>query len=161
MIAIPLMKPPITKPMKKSPVKTPQPLAWTSMTSKPKQRRGVVAVEFAIVLPVILLVFFGVIFITQSILLRDTAQHAAYEGARRGLVLDASAADCIAKTQEFLEKIDIHGATVTVSPEELAPSSPKVSVTVSIPMSQNAWVNVFPVQRDFVRNITLTREFTR
>lgn len=154
-----LLNAPIMMPAKYLVLTASDDVAEPSVPSKPQHRHGVVVVELAIVLPLILLVFFGVIYVTQSIMLRDSAQHAAYEGARRGLVLNATAAECAADALQFLERINVRGATATVSPENISLSTPQVSVRVSIPLSENAWVQFFPVQHDFVREITLTREF--
>ena len=55
------------------------------MNRTPKQnpvgRTGATAVELAICFPIILVFFIGMVGVTQAFTLRDTAQHAAYEGS--------------------------------------------------------------------------------
>jgi len=61
------------------PTRTPAPTA---------QQRGAAAVEFALVLPVFLLLFFGLVFFGVTFTLQHNLTHAAQIGARAGLIAD-------------------------------------------------------------------------
>ncbi len=130
-------------------------------TTRRNDRRGTVAVEFAIILPVILIVFFGSLSLCRLVILRDAVEQAAYEGARRAMVINATASECTQETLGFLEMFGIQGATVDLTPDELAFSTRKVSVTVSVPFAVNAWGGGAFAAFDWqiTRTVTLTRNF--
>ncbi len=107
---------------------------------KTPNRCGATAVEFVFVFPLILLFFIGSIAFTQAFMLRDTAQHAAYKGARRGMVWNATTDDVVEETQKFLHRLGIKGAKISTTPEVITNADTKIQVTVLIPMNQNAWV---------------------
>ena len=102
-------------------------------------RRGASTVEFAMVFPIILSFGFGMIAMSHAYVLRDVAQHAAYEGARRAVVLDATTEDAIASVDEFLQVMRVQGANVEAEINSVSAMSSEVTVRVDIPMSENAW----------------------
>ena len=57
---------------------------------KKGERRGVAAVEMAVCLPVLFLIFFGSIDLIRYNLLRNIVAHATYEAARTGIVEGAT-----------------------------------------------------------------------
>ncbi len=103
-------------------------------------RRGATAVEFALIFPIILTFFVAAMAFTQAFMLRDTAQHAAYKGVRRGIVWNATTADVKAEVQNFLSQLGIREAVVTTEPSVIDNNVPTIRVNVSIPMNRNAWV---------------------
>ncbi len=124
-------------------------------------RQGTVAVEFAIVLPVILITFFGLLSLSRTVILRDVAEHAAYEGARKGVVVNSTAEECRAKALEFLDHFGVQDAVVTVEPAVLAFSTTHITVTVDVPFSSNSWGGhgFVPFDWNLSRTITLSRDF--
>lgn len=118
-------------------------------------RAGATTVEFAFVLPVILIMFLGAIEITRLNFLRQTALNAAYEGARACIVPGASTADGQAEAMRLLTAVSAHrGATVNVSMQQSI-----VNVTISIPIAQNSWgLGRFATNTHIVRNFSLKRE---
>ncbi len=121
--------------------------------------RGTVAVEFALIFPVVITIFLGLIVLTQIVMLRDTMQHAAYEGARRGLTLVSTSPDVIAETENFLSKFGVQGAQITVDPPTLTPTAEAVTVTVEVPIDENTWADFLPVNAGIRRSVTLRRKF--
>ena len=102
---------------------------------KPDNRRGVVTVEFAIVAPVIFLMFFGALEFAAVNLVRQTASNAAYEGARVLVVPGANSDEAKTVAEQMLVNIGVaNGATVNV--EE---TTEEVTVTVTIPADRNSW----------------------
>lgn len=77
---------------------------------------------------------------TQAFMLRDTAQHAAYKGVRRGIVWNATTADVVAEVEGFLSQLGIRGAVIATDPPTLDNSVKTIRVDVSIPMNSNAWI---------------------
>ena len=132
----------------------------TRLKQKKVNREGATAVEFAICFPIIMTFFIGMVGITQAFTLRDTAQHAAYEGVRKGIILDSKASDCEEAVQEFARRIRIRGAVTTVTPATLSNSDREITVGVAIPMNENAWIAApfFPDGWNLYAEVTLSRE---
>ncbi|MEZ6123618.1 MAG: TadE/TadG family type IV pilus assembly protein [Planctomycetaceae bacterium] len=108
-----------------------------SRTKKLNQpgRRGTVAVEFALVSTIILLLFFGGLEMTCLNLIRHTAGNASYEAARKMIVPGGTAADAGQEAMRLLRSV---GATqdVTIDAQD---DGTKVTVTISVPVSKNSW----------------------
>jgi Flp pilus assembly protein TadG len=103
-------------------------------------RSGVTVVEFAIVAPIFFLFLMTAFEFGWLNVLRHTADNAAYEAARTAMVPGATAAEAIAKANSILSIIKARDVQVTVSPSVLANSTDHVTVTIDIPMSNNALV---------------------
>lgn len=105
------------------------------------KRRGVATIEFAIVLPVLLILTLGTIDVCSVIFLRESATLAAYEGARQGVGRGNTNADVVSRVQQFLDERDInYGAGVCeISSPGFANAETleNVTVTVNIPTTGN------------------------
>ena len=119
------------------------------------RRRGAATLEFAFVVPLVLLFFFAAFEYSRFSTLRHSAHLAAFEGARRGIVPGATSSDVQSRATTILDAVKIRGATITVSPTAITNSSPTVTVTVSIPIGDNTWV---PLK--FLRDTQLEAECT-
>jgi Flp pilus assembly protein TadG len=130
-------------------------------THRRMPRRGVVTVEFAIVFPLVLMVVFGSVEFARLNMLVNSIENAAYEGARRGIVPGATAANSEAEAAQLLQAVGAVNATVTVAPAVITPLTSEVTVTVTLPLNDNAWVTPrFTKGRSIVRSCTLSRERT-
>ncbi len=107
-------------------------------------RRGIAAVEFAVCLPVLVLVVFGSIEACTMVFLKEGLTVTAFEGSRVALKPGMTAADVSTQCQQILTARNISGATIQVQPGTLAsvPSGDPITVTVSAPCGANA---VMPV----------------
>ena len=103
-------------------------------------RRGASSVEFALIFPMVIMFFVCSVAFSQAFLLRDTAQHAAYKGARRGLVWNATTNDVQQEAEAFLKRVGVVGAEITTTPSEISNEDVEIRVMVRIPMNKNAWV---------------------
>lgn len=103
-------------------------------------RGGAALVEFAFVMPVLLLTTFMVIEFSRSLLIQHTADTAAYEGARSAMVPGATASDAIAAANQLLGAAQIDGGVITVSPEVIEEDTAIISVEVRIPLARNSWI---------------------
>ena len=92
-------------------------------------------------------------------MIRQTANNAAYEGARRAIVPGATAADAFNAATSMLATVGTSDATVTVDPTVIQEDTPQVTVTVTVPMNSNGYVapNFFK-DKTFVSSLTLARE---
>lgn len=106
----------------------------------PELRRGAAVVEFAVVLPVILLFFTASIELFRLSQMRHAAETAAYEAARHAMVPGASQADATAKAQQLMKIAGVGKINVTISPSVITESTPKITVTVDVPAKGNSWV---------------------
>ncbi len=102
-------------------------------------RRGVAATEFAVCLPVILLLVLGMIETCSMIFVRQSLAIAAYEGAHTAVQAQATAADVRATCVGILRDRRITAATVTITPNNLAGTPPGnfMTVHVTCPSDQN------------------------
>lgn len=114
-----------------------------------RQRRGVAAVEFALTVPVMLLLFFACLDFVRYNLLRNVITNAAYEGARTAIVPG--------NTKEDVEKIikqkmapvgGMMDYTITIEPDRLPTSQSEVKVTLDVDISKGGFV----VSRYFTKN---------
>src|SRR5436190_21723632 len=115
-------------------------MIWlTDLSLKRRRRRrkraGATLVEFAICLPVLLLVFFGSIEMCRLNMLRHGATQAAYEGARRGIVPGATADEVRTVAANILDSIFVGGYTVTVTPAVIERTTPQITVDIGVPIA--------------------------
>ncbi|XZE22546.1 TadE family protein [Pirellulaceae bacterium SH449] len=116
-------------------------------------RQGATAVEFAMTAPIAFLLLFGALELGHANMVYHSAEAAAYEGARKGIVPGATAAECISQTDDMLRLCRVRGATVTVTPNNLTPADLNVTVRVEVPYRDNSIVVPF-----FTRNLVINRE---
>ncbi len=122
------------------------------------QRRGAITVEFALCLPVLLLIFFGAYEFCRANMLRHSADNAAYEGARRGIVPGATADEVRDSAQMVLDWVGAKGATIDVQPATITEETPEVTVTVEVPISANGFVAPMFMTGSISSSFTLARE---
>jgi Flp pilus assembly protein TadG len=104
------------------------------------QRRGTTVVEFAIVAPIFFLFLMASFEFGWMNVLRHTADNAAYEAARTVMVPGATAAEAIAKANSILSIVKARGAKVAVTPSVITTSTDHVTVTIDVPMNNNALI---------------------
>jgi hypothetical protein len=102
----------------------------------------VAAAELAVCLPIVVLLVIATIEACSAIFLKQSLTVAAYEGVRTALVDGATASNVQTACNQVLADRKIEGATVTVSPLDIASLSPGeyVDVTVTAPCSENSVV---------------------
>lgn len=134
-----------------------------------QQRRGATSVEFALCLPVVVLVFFAMIDFCRFFFCQYANDQAAYEACRVAIVPGAKIAAVQTRATTYLTNCGINGATVTVEPRNAAnavqPSIDKqtktVSVTITFPFGNAAWITPqFFVNRNVTSTCTLNHEYT-
>src|SRR5947208_11397643 len=82
-------------------------------------RHGATAVEFALVVPIIFLLFYGAFEYSRMSMVLHTVEMAAYEGARRAVVPGATADDAMNAAKDTLAAVGVQKATVSVSPNPI------------------------------------------
>ena len=130
-----------------------------SSMSTGRNRRGATAVEFAMVAPIVFMLLFGALELSHANMVLNTAEAAAYEGARIGIVPGANAADCQAAAKRILDLCKIENATITVVPAVIDNATQTVTINIDVPYNSNAvTVPVFTQQLRIQRSCKLSRE---
>jgi Flp pilus assembly protein TadG len=131
--------------------------------TRPKTRAGVAAAEFAVCLPVIVLIVLATIEACTMVFLKQSLSIAAYEGGRAALVQSASTTDVQRIAQQVLTERRVNGGVVSISPANLASIKPGqyLTVTVTAPATGN---NTIPLKfyrgRNVTGSATMMKEFT-
>jgi len=86
---------------------------------RPDHRRGVAATEFAVCLPVLMLLLLGSIECCSMIFLKQALSVAAYEAGHTAVLPDANAAAARRSGEEVLTDRNVRGATVQLIPADL------------------------------------------
>ncbi len=125
-------------------------------------KRGATAVEFAIVAPVVFLMFFASLEFCRVAMIRHTADNAVYEGARRAMVPGGTATDASDQAALILSSFGVNHVNISVTPATITRSTPEVTVRVRIPLDSNSFVpNQFFAGQTIERELTMQREGTR
>lgn len=104
------------------------------------KRRGVSLVEFSLVLPVFLLILFAGFEFARICLVRNAANNAAYQAARRVMVPGATVANANAEVSRLLSVFGVNQFTVTVNPSPITLATDRVTVSIEIPANQCGWI---------------------
>lgn len=126
------------------------------------ERMGAVMVEFAIVAPLLFLLFFASMEFCRVAMIRHTADNAVYEGCRVGIIPGATTAEVRSKTTEILNSLGLTNVDMTIVPPAIDRETDEVTVTVNVPLDGNSFVpNQFVAGRSISRQLTMRREGTR
>ena len=117
------------------------------------QRRAVAAVEFAVCLPVILLLIFGAIEASSFIFLRQSLHVAAYEGARSAIRIGSGNSEGTNSVQNILASRNVQDFQVSFpnGDADKANRGDEIVIEVSAPTATNS-----PLTGQFVTNRVLT-----
>jgi Flp pilus assembly protein TadG len=103
--------------------------------------------------------FFASLEFSRVNMIRQSVENAVYEGARRGIVPGATAADCQASAQAVLNTVLARDATIDVTPAVITKDTTEVTVDIAVPVNSNSWViPTFFANRTISGSMTLARE---
>lgn len=100
-----------------------------------RSERGASAVEFALVVPVLLVLLFGIVECSKLFQVQSTLSAAARE-AVRVMSLDNSASAARAAAQSAASSLGLSSSQIAISPSSCAGASPTATVTVTISYHQ-------------------------
>jgi Flp pilus assembly protein TadG len=124
-------------------------------------RRGAFTVEFALTIPIVFTLVFGVIELSRVVMLDNSTENAAYEGCRAAITPGATATKARTGALEILNAVGAQGSIITVSPATINDDVNEVTITVEIPINNNVWIAT-PLTSGLVlkHSCTLSRERT-
>jgi len=120
-----------------------------------RRRRGAAVVEFAVCLPLIVLIVFGGIEAANMLFLRQTLVQAAYEGVKTAVKVEGTSAQATASAQAVVDGRRLKNVSISISPSDLAaaPRGQIVEITISAPGDDNS---LFPFGPFAGKNVTAT-----
>ena len=116
-------------------------------------RRGVAAVEFAVCLPMLVLLVFGAIEASSFIFLKQSLNVAAYEGIRETVRVGSNNANGLDRAQNILTARTVNDFSITFPNGEAsaADRGDEIVIEVSAPTATNS-----PLAGQWLANRTLT-----
>ncbi len=133
----------------------------TKKTNSKRNRRGAALVEFAVCLPVLVLIILGSIEATSAIFVRQSLTVSAYEGIRQAIRHDGSSAAAVAKAEEVLTQRSIRSYTIQLTPPDptTVARGDEIAITISASIQQNSPLFGRVIQdRNIVVSTTMVRE---
>lgn len=107
-----------------------------------EKRWGAVVVELAIVAPILVVIFLGMVEVSRVIMVQQIITNAAREGAREAILDGATITDVQTSVTQYLSNSTISGATVSVTPDPTtAVSRQQITVTVNISYANVMWLS--------------------
>ena len=132
-----------------------------TLKSIPIDRRGAAVTEFAVILPVFVLIVLATIEATSMVFLQQTLEIAAYESARVALVPGSDAGNVGAAANSILGNRKVVDATVSVTPSnfESHPYGTAITVNVTADCEKNAALaSWFYRGRQLSSSVTMMKE---
>jgi Flp pilus assembly protein TadG len=128
--------------------------------SRRKSRReGTAMVEFAIVAPLLFLLFFAAMEFCRVAMIRHTADNAVYEGCRVGIIPGATSNEAETEARRIMSSLGVTNVSVAVKPSSIDRETEEVTVRMKVPLDENSFVpNQFVAGQSIVRELTLRRE---
>ena len=124
------------------------------------QRKGAAVIEFAVCLPVIILIVLGTIEAGSLLFLKQTLVQAAYEGAKVAIVSgDAAQAEAI--VDAVTAGRNLQDVQVQFTPSDIAnmPAGEILTITISAPGDSNSLIPFGPFKNQVVQtSASMVRE---
>ncbi|TWT86060.1 TadE/TadG family type IV pilus assembly protein [Neorhodopirellula pilleata] len=105
-----------------------------------RKRLGATMVEFAVVTPILFTLLLAVFEFGWQVVIRHTADNAAYEAARKAIVPGGTAADAIEEANRVMGIVGARSFTVNVTPTVITEATRDIEVTVSGQYADNGIV---------------------
>ncbi|MDZ4851021.1 MAG: TadE/TadG family type IV pilus assembly protein [Pirellulaceae bacterium] len=117
------------------------------------KRCGVATVEFASIAGLLFLLIASCFEFSRFVMLRQSADTAAYETARALIVPGAKVSDGNALAAQLLRNASVRNFTIEIEPTTIDESTSEVMVRTNVPIDSNSWISTF-----FTRGRVLTSE---
>lgn len=116
------------------------PLTSTYHSKRPNRRSGAALVEFAVCLPVLMILILGSIEATSTIFIKQALTTSAYEGIREAVRLNSNTAKATNRAQDVLTARQIRSSSIRFTPSnvESAARGSELAIEVSAPCNANS-----------------------
>lgn len=120
-------------------------------------REGATSVEFALVAPIVLMLFFGLVELMTCNTAIHCLNHAAYEAARQGMLPGATVSQCEERARQLVQRMGYEKVEVAISPAPIGDSD-VVTATVTLNAGEVGLATGFFVKdRQLSQEVTLRR----
>ncbi|MFN3189505.1 MAG: TadE/TadG family type IV pilus assembly protein [Aureliella sp.] len=111
-----------------------------------RRRMGAATVEFAVAGPILFFLILSIFEFGWAVLIRHSADNAAYEAARKAIVPGGTSADAINEANRIMGIVGARSFNVRVNPTNITEDTREVEVTVSGAFANNGIVasRIFP-----------------
>ncbi|MEM7454156.1 MAG: TadE/TadG family type IV pilus assembly protein [Planctomycetota bacterium] len=111
-------------------------------------RRGAATVEFAVCLPVVVLIVFGSIEAASMLFLRQTMIQSSYEAAKVAILAEGTTQDALAAGLAVADGRNLEDVQITFDPTniESVPPGDLITITASAPGDSNSLIPFGPFQ---------------
>jgi Flp pilus assembly protein TadG len=118
-------------------------LPTTALSPGTAARRAAAAVEFAVVVPILVLLVFGMIEFSRVMMVEQVLTNGARVGARKASLPGTTTTDVTTAVTTYMTNSGLSGQTITVSPDpSTANPGDAITVTVSISFNDVSWLPV-------------------
>lgn len=123
------------------------------------RRRGTAAVEFAVCLPILAMVVFGIIEASNAIFIQQALTSAAYEAANVASATGGTSANAQTRANAVLSSLGINSASVNITPTVTATTALGTTIVVkcSAPFSGNLMTFGYLTNTTFTAQISIPR----
>ncbi len=124
-----------------------------------RARRGAYLIEFTVCASVFFMTIFACLELARFMYVRQALDQTAYEAARTGVIVGASAADVEARAASLLQAYGISYMALDVSPQTIDETTREITVSVTCDFAANSWVALhFVSTTPLVSTVTLDHE---
>jgi len=128
-----------------------------NQTRPTRRRQGAALIEFAVCLPVIMILVLGSMEATSAIFVRQALTTSAYEGIREAIRTGSRTTDAFNRANAVLTARRIRNSQITFTPAaiETAARGSQIVIEVSAPYAANSpfFGNVIPDRTSIVRTV--------
>lgn len=138
------------------------------LSAQRRRRRGVAMVEFAIAIPIFILLIMGLMQIARGVMVRQLMVNAAREGARKAVIPGANAANVIASIEAYLNTASIRAPNKTVKILDSAGnvvsdlntliSKDLIELELTVPYGEVAWGSFFNFNANLKARVVMRKE---
>ena len=119
------------------------------------------AVEFALVVPIFLLLVFGIIEFGRVMMVQQVLVNASREGARRAVLESATPSAVVNTVSDYLKaaSVDVSESGISVTPDPSSvTNNESITVSVTVPFSRVSWMPPFIYNGNLEASTTMRSE---
>lgn len=127
--------------------------------SRINRRTGAAIVEFAVTLPIILFLLAALLEFSRVLMLKQTINSAAYEGARAAVVVGSTPQTACDSVDALMKATQLKKWVTDIDPLVFDEQTSAVTVRVAVPVADNSWITPFFFRSSVIHSsVTLITE---